>query len=63
MGLDVNIKIYGNLRDARLLKRIFKDYLPKARSFTEKSSVEHYISLVDYAEKRAKENANKHDNE
>lgn len=56
MSVDVNIKIVGTFGDAKLLKRIFQDYLPKAKSLNEKSSIESYIRLVEYAEKRAKQN-------
>ena len=54
-SVDVKIKIIGTLGDARLIKKIFRAYFPNTKSLNEKSSIESYISMVEYAEKRAKQ--------
>ena len=54
--LTVNIRINGTLTDANLIKRILKLSLPVA-SEKQQESIKAYIMLIDYAIKRARENA------
>lgn len=58
MLTDINIRIIATMHDVHLLKRILKLYLPVA-SKREQDDIEAYLSLIDYAVKKAKQQEDK----
>ena len=47
--MTVNIRIDGTEKDAKLLKKIIKQYMNKTKSVTEKLNCECYIRLIEKA--------------
>ena len=47
--MTVNIGINGTEKDAKLLKKIIKQYMEKTKSIVEKDNCECYISLIEKA--------------
>ena len=45
----VNIRINGTEKDAKLLKKIIKQYIEKTKSVVEKDNCECYIRLIEKA--------------
>ena len=55
--MTVNIRIVGTEKDAKLLKKIIKQYAEQTKSEVEKGNCECYIGLIECAQKRAEEHA------
>ena len=51
--IEIPIRIIGTRYDVNLLKRILKSYLHVATTQRERYSIECYLSLIDYAVRRA----------
>ena len=47
--MTVNIRIIGTEKDAKLLKKIIKQYAEKTKSIVENDNCECYIRLIDKA--------------
>ena len=52
--MNIDIKMIGTEKDARLLKKILRQYAKQTTSATEKECCECYIGLIEHAEGEAK---------
>lgn len=55
---NIEIRMIGTSQDVKLLKKIFNYYLDNKATASEKQHIETYLSLIDCAYKKAKENNN-----